>query len=66
MTRLTLKKRYVQIAIPANPGLQKGDPVEVHHLPSGLDHQLVMVETYTTHQTENEYTAVIAGPLWET
>lgn len=66
LARLSRRNRTVQIGVIANPGIQKGDPIEVHDPPSGLDHQLMMVETYTTIQNDNSYLGVISGPLWVT
>lgn len=64
LARLSRRRRTVQIGIVANPAIQKGDPIEVHDPPSGLDHQLVMVQTYSTQQAGGTYLGVISGPLW--
>lgn len=64
LARLSKKRRTVQIGIIAQPQLQKGDPIEVHDPPSGLDHQLVMIDTYQTSQRESTYLGTISGPLW--
>lgn len=66
LARLSRRNRKVQIGVIANPGIQKGDPIEVHDPPSGLDHQLMMVESYTTNQEGATYLGVISGPLWST